>query len=173
MSDGSIWFTVRQLRRASDKSGKQFILFQWQTELIFTFPWHVIDHITIYSCLSSDTNLRFAVLGWRGDWDQHTESDGWHLLCHTLRQNSRVPGRVLWQAVQRYELWHNLLFFHFIASLQSLRQTVGGKFWKLAPRVGPRSHVHIQRRSIYFSTPFPWLLFFIPVCSLEIYWLHF
>lgn len=57
----------------------------------------------IYSCLLPDTKLKFAALGWRGDWDQHVESDGWHLLCHTLRQNSTVPGRVLWQAIQRYD----------------------------------------------------------------------
>lgn len=53
--DASFWFTVRQLRRASDKSGKPF-LFRRQAEPIFTFPWHPYNNIQFlfYQILSCD-----------------------------------------------------------------------------------------------------------------------
>lgn len=126
--DVSFWFTVRQLRRASGKSGKPFLYFGGR---------HVKIHTIIYSCLLPDTKLKFAVSGWRGDWDQHIESDGWHLLCHTLRQNSAVSGRVLRQAVQRYEPSLTLLIMLSLYCFYSITKThilkIACKSWTKMP----------------------------------------
>jgi hypothetical protein len=46
--------------------------------------------------------------GWWCDWHKHTEGDGRDLLCHSLRSDQTILGRIPWAPIER---WRELGFF--------------------------------------------------------------